>query len=419
MSRISLLTGPSGPEAYRTTARWLALSIGLLIVWGSLYPLEFLMPTGAQVMEKLTHAGSHFISRTDLIANFLLYLPFGSACALAVGANDPTRRVAWATSLGSLLSLSMELTQLATPHRVTSIFDWSLNTSGTLIGAAAVALYLLIGVRWRFANLRAARPAVIPVSLLAVWFIGEFAPYLPVHNTLAFGKHWHTSWHIRHFFLAANWFEPLATWWIIAECVRHILRPRYAALCVAALIGLSVLDRLLLRAHTLGVEDAGSWCIVVAGALLTRGWPSRSRALITVACCLAAAAAGNAWLSFAGHRAGEFHWIPFSGSLLATRDYRPLLRALFLNGALLWSLTLVLRRLSWAFVLTFALTAAGEVAHLYTPPRRGEITDPLLVAVLAAAFAIARRFQVYAYGADGAPTDCALGDCIRNPPIDE
>ena len=54
-----------------------------------------------------------------------------------------------ATLIASLLSMNMELAQAFTPHRVTSVYDWLLNTAGACIGACIMSLYLMIGDRWR------------------------------------------------------------------------------------------------------------------------------------------------------------------------------------------------------------------------------------------------------------------------------
>jgi len=387
---------------HRAAARRLAFGIALLIAWGSLYPLEFRALGNGELERRLLHAGSRIFSRADLIANLLLYIPFGAACRLAAGGSGNVRRIALAALLGSALSLSLELMQLATPHRVTSIIDWSLNSAGALLGAVAVALYLRIGSRWRFASLRDPRPALVPCCLLALWITAEFAPYAPARHAVPVGELL-AAFAARHAFSAARWSLSLTRWWIIAECVRHIWRRPWAMLILAALIALTALDQTYIGADRRSLEELLSWCIVPLAALLTSGWSPRARAWWTIAGCGVVLLTTNVWALAPGPRTGVFHWIPFSGTLLATRDYRPLLDGLFLNGALLWSLMLALRSLPAAFIVTFAASIAVELAHLWTPPHRAEITDPLLVVALLAAFLMARRFQAYAFGADGAP----------------
>ncbi|NNM61142.1 MAG: VanZ family protein, partial [Steroidobacteraceae bacterium] len=212
---------------HRRAARWIALGTALLIAWGSLYPLAFILPTAAQIKARLALAGAVVFSRTDLIANFLLYLPFGAICRLSLGgagrARRPLAATLTATLIGSALAFTLELAQLATPHRVTNLIDWAVNTAGCACGALAIALYLRLGRLRRLAGLRHPLPALVPSCLLAIWIIGEFAPYLPTHHAVPLGRML-AEFHERRALLAAHASLALTRWWIIAECVRQIWR---------------------------------------------------------------------------------------------------------------------------------------------------------------------------------------------------
>jgi len=392
----------SGPRDRHAVARWVAVAIALLIAWGSLYPLEFLKVAEGELAQRLMRIGSHAVSRTDWIANLLLYVPFGAACAFAVHDAGPIRRIARATAVGAALSLALELIQLTTPHRVTSLLDWSTNTTGALLGAAAVDVYLRIGAGLRIAGLRNPRPAFVPTCLLALWFVGEFAPYLPTHHALPLGR-LIAGIGAAHAYSAARLSVAIARWWIIAECLRHIWRRPFAMPSLALLIALTLAEQSFIDNDRRGVEELLAWCIVPPLALLTSRWPARARAWWTIAACGAVLWTTNAWTFAPLHRSGIFHWVPFSGTLLASRDYRPLLDIVFFYGALLWSLALALRNLWAAFALTFASSVAVELAHLWTPPHRAEVTNPMLVISLVVAFAIGRRFQGYALGSGDPP----------------
>jgi VanZ family protein len=410
------------PPAYQRTARRLAVAIALLIVWGSLYPFEFQWPTPELLAYKLAHAGSHFLSHADLMANFLLYMPLGLACLLALQGASAGRRILRATLAGSALSLSMELAQLATLHRVTSLYDWLLNSAGACVGACGMALYLKLGERRPLPGLVAARPALVPLWLLIVWFAAQFAPFGPALSWSTVLSDWHASgmsWTaglqgitrappglsaVLSGLPALNAALPalsvaFASSWVLAECARHILRPALALPGLAALITITLLGRLLLGLRPLGLEELGAWCAALFCVVLTARWGSRSRAALTAVACVAALILQGLWPFAPGATINEFHWIPFSGSLLASRDYQPLLDKLFLYGALLWSLAVALRRLDLAFIMSFLLTLAVELGQLWMPQRRAEITDPLLIVALAAAFAIAARFQSDVFGA--------------------
>ena len=371
--------GPALPPplpGYVGTARWLSIGVALLIVWGSLYPFEFSLPTPPQLKLRLAHAASHFMSRSDLVANVLLYIPLGGVLQLALLRPRRMRAFVAAGVAGSLLSLTMELCQLATPHRVTSVFDWLLNSTGAVLGAGAAACYLLCGSRWRFPSLLTPRPALVPLAMIALWLAADAIPHA-----------------------AVTWTFALASWWVLMECARRIWRLGWAMGAVAGLAGLSAYLRRWFAPELPHAADLLAPLLVLITALGMRAWTGRSRALATAAICIAALYSQGFSPLVADAPLSDFHWIPFSGSLLSSREYRPLLEHLFLHAGLLWSLTLGLRRLEWAFALTFALTLAIELSQMWMPQRRAEITDPLLVLALALVFWLARRHQEYAFGA--------------------
>ena len=400
---------PASTSDPRTTARWLTLGVALLIAWGSLYPLEFRIPTPIEWRHRLALVTAPIYYRADLIANFLLYLPFGAACRLSLGGPGRARRTVLAALFGSALSMLLELAQALTPHRVTNLYDWIWNTSGAACGALAAAAYLHIGDDWTVRGLRHRRPALVPTILLAIWLIGAFAPYVPVHRAVPLGR-LIAALRSPHAVDAARACVALGTWWILAECVRQIWRRAWMLPVLATLIGLTALDRAYLGVDRRSVEELLAWGLVPVLTLSTMRWSRRARAWITVAACVAVIVATNDWPTVRTAHLGVFHWVPFSGTLLASRDYRPLLDSLYFEGALLWSLTIVLRRPSVAFWVAFGASIAVELARLWTPPHRAEVTNPLLVVALLIAFTAARRHQAYADGGDPPTGERRCGD---------
>src|SRR4051812_34819212 len=101
-----------------------------LIIYGSLYPFNFnakLISGGVLgAFRELRWARA---GRGDLILNVLLYLPLGFCLVLALGSRlNRVLAVLAATVLGSMLSLSIEVSQSMLPTRVPSLFDLSLNS---------------------------------------------------------------------------------------------------------------------------------------------------------------------------------------------------------------------------------------------------------------------------------------------------
>ena len=71
---------------------------------------------------------------TDMIANTLLFLPFGFLLSRLLPASGPFRRLLIVAMTAGALSLGIELYQVYCHNRVPSLFDLLTNVSGTLLG---------------------------------------------------------------------------------------------------------------------------------------------------------------------------------------------------------------------------------------------------------------------------------------------
>ncbi|HUO86883.1 MAG TPA: VanZ family protein [Thermoanaerobaculia bacterium] len=72
----------------------------------------------------------------DVVGNVLLFVPLGLTFAVASTRDGRWGRLAAATLSGFLLSLLIEVVQLAMPSRASDVDDVIFNTVGTLAGAA-------------------------------------------------------------------------------------------------------------------------------------------------------------------------------------------------------------------------------------------------------------------------------------------
>jgi glycopeptide antibiotics resistance protein len=113
----------------------LAGVVALWLLWMTLRP----NPTVAADLYRLTEpAAARGISPRlliGLVGNVVVFVPLGAALALALRVKPVGRRFLMATLIGAVLSLSIELVQMAVPSRVTVLSDVLLNTVGTAAGA--------------------------------------------------------------------------------------------------------------------------------------------------------------------------------------------------------------------------------------------------------------------------------------------
>jgi glycopeptide antibiotics resistance protein len=156
----------------------LAVFVGL-IVYVSLFPFRFDPhgPAMLQAVHLLTWARA---SRSDMFNNVLLYMPFGFCCALLLEPRfGRVPAIVVATLAGAVLSCSMELLQASVPTRVTSLTDLSLNTVGTLIGAALGSTWHALGSRMAPQTVGRGRSGAVALTIVILWLIARLWPLIP------------------------------------------------------------------------------------------------------------------------------------------------------------------------------------------------------------------------------------------------
>jgi VanZ family protein len=384
----------------RPIAAWVAIAVAALIVWGSLFPFEFAWPTMAELQRRLGLVASEHATRSDLVANFLLYIPFGALCALAIGARARSRRIVRAAVIGAMLSAAIEITQLGTLHRVTSVIDLGLNTLGSLLGALLAVGYLAVGERWIMQGLLRARPAVVPFGLILLWLTADFAPFVPRFSWAdireSLGGFWLQPWSWRHVL-----FE-FGSWCLLTECARRIWRLPTALLACLIFLAATIAARLLIATQHLMPQELVAWSSVCLAIALSIGVRNAERARWVAGFGLLALLAHELLPWSLSSHAQKFLWLPFSGSLLAGHNYHNLLEKIFIYSACLWSLALCRRRYWSSVVLMILGVGMIEILQIWVPSQEPEITDVLLVIAAAAAYGLLQRVQAYAFGVDSA-----------------
>jgi glycopeptide antibiotics resistance protein len=150
------------------------LLVVAFILYGSLYPIHFhtrATPTGPLAyLWSTRHDWDH---RADLLANILLYIPFGFFGVLTLG----WRHALPITLAGAALAAGVELAQFNDQGRVTSMGDVYADTIGAGVGAIAATL-AGSGLRWPLLKELSNDPPATMVLL--IWFGYRLYPYVPV-----------------------------------------------------------------------------------------------------------------------------------------------------------------------------------------------------------------------------------------------
>jgi len=362
-----------------------AALVVVVILYGSLYPLEFSARNGPQgPWELLASTWRELDHGVDLVSNLIFYFPLGF---FLLGALPGGRARAFAATVlcGTALSCSMELLQFYVPGRETSMGDVEANTLGTLAGAVAGSI---VGTssRWPLLeNLAADPPAMV---VLGAWLGARCYPYLPEEDL---HKYWHA---VRGILLAQN-LDPLdlpryaAAWLAIAAIVDRLYGFRRWRLLFPVLLGGEFSARVLLHGTELKLSDiAGGVFAWVGWALLPRRLPGRMAAAGVV--LLAAILLLRLQPFTFATTPRDFGWIPFYSLMVGSMNVAipTFLEKIFFYGAAIWLLWRGALPLVLATALVAALLFATSWAEQFLPDRSAEITDALLAITLGIAFAL-------------------------------
>ena len=353
-----------------------------LILYGSLYPFEFYNHVDpAQGLRYLLSTWHTRSTVGDLLANILLYLPFGFFAAKTLTGSLPHSASSSPCLPGRCLSTASEYAQLWDLGRVAAMSDVYANSIGAFLGAlagTALAIDLHLS-RWKELRRR-------PFAFLMIlcWIAFRLFPFVPVIDAQ---KYWHAVLPLLQppGFTFTDLLPYFASWLAAGALLQSALGPAAGRYALPALLMATLCARI-------GISDVAlSQAEIVAGFAAAAIWVAwlhaRKYRIPIVALALAATVVVDGLRPFRFLSAPRaFDWIPFLG-LIDGSIWTSLpahIFKFFLYGTLLWSL----RRsgLSWlaATMVTAVFVFLVHYLQIYLPGRSAEITDVLLVVMAAA-----------------------------------
>ena len=411
------------PSAATTTRhsrhfRTFAFVYVLFIVYVTTIPFSFGL-TSEQVMAHFHRVswipffnpdGSR-ASLPDMVQNVVLFAPLGLllVMSLARRVTTPGARIATATGLGLLLSVTVETLQLFTTDRTTSATDVATNTIGTCLGAWSTSFFAsLLAALHRHPRVERllSRQSAYPVlASLAIVTVGAWQPFdftLDVGTILSKA---HSLW--RHpidipsmpsdevaiALRMALLVVALASWFRDGS-VEH---PRRRALGIGLLLGVGLeASQLFIESRMPGAQDALSACLGALGGFAVlprvRAASARTWAWTTIVLTILSAAVADLSPFQISSEASRINLVPFIAHYTRS-DMAPL--ADFLDAAILYLpmgfvVAVVFgRRTAWwlALAVTATSSLALEMAQRFIETRYADITDPL-AAILGAAVGV-------------------------------
>ncbi len=352
-----------------------------IIIYGSLYPFDFSRaypPEG--LLARFLENGWVRPSRGDILANLILYLPFGFIGVWALLRRmEKSQSVVVVIALGILLSLTIEIAQIFAAGRTSSLLDLGLNIVSTTIGAV-VARMVNNDVDLRITRTTIKIHDPFALILAACWVAYRLVPFVP---TIDFQ-------HIKDALkplLILNAFSPwnclryLIAWLLFAYLVRVATSidwsrralPIVGIIAVIAPIG--IVGRVIRPEEIVAIMAASVLWLVIAQSRLVR--PALLVLLVAVVVSIQLAP-----FDFSGN-SRQFSWLPFGSFITGTLEVGifALFEKFFLYGTLVWLLMRSRLPAALASVLVAILLLFLELCQLYTPERSPEITDSIIALV--------------------------------------
>jgi VanZ family protein len=365
------------------------LFVVLFIIYGSLFPFEFherSYPGGPLLY--LLGTWREWDNRGDLLANILLYLPFGFFTVSVLPRRlSGALRFFLATIAGVTFSVAIEITQYNDLGRTTSMGDVYANGIGASCGAAA-RIFVGTSLRWPLVGELAANPSA--ALLLTMFFAYRLYPYVPV---IDLHKYWHA---VRPILMAPSlpsgeFSRYLVTWLFVAAIVHVLYGCRRFQLLFPLLCSAEFLGRVLIVDNTLKLDDllsaAGAWLL---WTVLLRRLPGRFGVLASLFAIMITIERLEPFQFETLPRA--FGWIPFASFMHGSTgvDIQAFCQKFYEYGGLIWLLNRAGVGLIVSTVLTATLLCATSFAECWLPGRSAEITDAIMAFVLGSVFAALR-----------------------------
>ncbi len=386
-----MLTRPR-PFQWQPETRFLLLTALTVaaIVYGSLYPFDFRVPAeGHGAVTALLRSWATAPSgRGDFVANILLYAPLGwfGILSLRRRMTAPLRFLLIAAG-GTILSLTMELTQYYDAGRVTAAEDICTNALGTMLGGLGG---LCLAPRWRAGLIPAISAKPIPAALLAAWAGYRLYPYVP---TIDLHKYWNALKPVVFYptLVPADLFRH-TTIWLTTFALISTLVARCSVLVAVLFCSCMLVARILIVDTVLSVPEIAGAGIALCLWPVMRLLSHRRRAAVLFVLLGAAVVIGRLQPFQFQSTARDFGWMPFrsliAGSIAV--NVMSFCEKSFLYGALLYLFTEAGGRLRTAVLIVGGTLFATSWIETHLPGRSAEITDAIMVLLLAGAIALLR-----------------------------
>jgi VanZ family protein len=371
-------------QTHNVRYAWATVIIIAGIIYASLFPFHFHRPPGIRsAVDTLLSTWNLPPGRGDLVANVLFYTPFGLFASLALSRGAALTRAGLVTAAGAALSICMELTQVYDAGRDPAISDVCANTAGTALGVVAAGIIVRRRGLTSGVNVERRPFALI---LIAFWLAFQLFPYVPV---IDLHKYWNA---VKPLIFspqisAVHAYYLAACWLALGAMIEEVAGIQASRGLIVALIGLVLGGRMLISGIALSPDEVIGAAAGAAAWIIAISRVRNRRVIIALAIMAAVILRGLEPFTFQTPPR-KFEWIPFRGFIYGSPDLGvpSFFQKAFLYGAMFWALVRAGLKLRAALMLAAGVVFGISFAHRYLPDRSCEVTDGLMVMILAGVF---------------------------------
>ncbi len=354
-----------------------------VIVYGSLYPFDFHAPITHRTLWETLNTWPSGVDRftvRDVAINIFIYLPVGLFGSLWMK-DHKLRRVAGisALSCGLLVSLSMEILQYFDDSRSPSFMDVTTNGIGTALGVLAARFYGEATGRAVSRGRRLGDTGAL--VLLLAWFGYQLFPFFPRITSSAL----HAG------VTALRQFWPIALvpaigavidWLAVARLIEAVAGTDNRWLLPATMALLPA--RAFVLGRSTNVTDIAG---ALAAACIWMGWlRGFEKRTVLIAWLAAAMLVARGLAPYHWHSPPvAFCWVPFASLLESDWSSAGMVffHKSFLYGTAVWLFVKAGYSYAASTIGLAIVLGTIEAVQVHLPGRSPEITDPLLLILLA------------------------------------
>jgi len=365
---------------------YILLLFVILISYGSLYPFHFsgdLLPA-ADFFSWLTD-NSYRTTRADIVANILLFVPYGFVALLTV--SNSRRQLFHGAMLllaGALLAFLLQYLQFYLPARVPAATDAWFNSLGITVGmllAHLIKQYSQYHLPDEMTEPVDWSQITIPLILALLWIAWRLFPFVPLISEKSILAA-----------VAPLMRQPdLSFSIIIRDCIGWLVffylltrppfdrLPKFRVLKFVSYI--LALEILIVGNHITANDLIAALC---AFALFSSLPPEQLKKGLTRGLIIAIFLTMISPLSLS-EPTNDYLWLPFSGLMKGNpwANGELLLLKIYLYATFIYMLRKTLVSWTGAAIITVGLLMVVSILQIYIGDTHGEFTDPLLAGLIA------------------------------------